>query len=81
MEAKKIIDGIIENHNNQPIQQKIELKKETGKDFVQMEFGIFPNNTFIVKEWSSEKELDFEHLEKRGYQSIIDYIIRKSINL
>lgn len=77
MQAQEIIEAIIENNNRNPIREKIELKKEIKGDFIQMEYG----NNLIVKEYSQsmEKEIDFEHLEKRCYQRLLDFIVEQSI--
>jgi hypothetical protein len=77
MTAQEIIFAIIENNNRNPTSQKIELKKEIKGDFIQIEYG----NNIVVKEYSQsmEKEIDFEHLEKRCYQRLLDFIVEQSI--
>ncbi len=77
MTAQEIIEAIIENNNRNPTSQKIELKKEIKGDFIQIEYG----NNIVVKEYSQsmEKEIDFEHLEKRCYQKLLDFIVEQSI--
>lgn len=79
MTAEGILNQIIVFNNSNVLNEKIELKKEIADNSVRMEFGVFPSNTFIVKE--SDTTQSKEILEKRGYERVVDFIIKKSISL
>lgn len=77
MESKEIIGLIIEKNNQNVLNDKIEIQQRESEDSVELEFGFFPHQTFIVKEYETQFKDD---LETRCYDRILEYIIEKSIS-
>jgi len=89
MDAREIIYQIIEKNNSDVTRKELDCREshyvENDVNYYNVEFGYFPKleseefKTLIVKEWGENIEIG--KLKERCFRSLLDLILRKSLNL
>ena len=78
MTAGEILAQLMNWNNKDVTKDKLSVEITEAPDYVLIEFGVFPENTFIVKE--TDLTVEREVLKERCFERILDFMIRKSIS-